>query len=806
MVVFLALLVQAHALINASLLSYNNSEIDYLRYDRSDSYDQGLRYGSDSYMDHTRTNPDAFLYLCHPNLSVGHKADLAYTSFSGNLTQSLLQFLPQIHQVQSESDPNGTYYCTTIDVDLSSSKSLFPGLIQPLFWQGNISYSSFPYLSQRLNGSYDIGITIEGPPKTFYLSASTVYDENEQEISKSAPQLLFSIVNGSNHSIMEKRVSPREQLAYSGQILGGEKVYVNGMLSLEIQTVQPCSEINESGYYILNASLYNHSQSCFTLNNTQDISINFGDELIDGDDSLNGSKQEGVCSITIENSKNITLENLQTQQFYNGLCITNSTVNLFGIGSVENINGAQISSSVVTISNVLFRNNNTDISATNSSRVTLVNVSVDTAQISSEFTDSSIKGISAPPNPPSSSLSDINQWIEYTSTGNESWAQISFHYPKDIPNNVIADNISIYKYNGTYERYNQSLINETDNSTYQVEQQDWINGNWTQLYTIISPSDSLIIGPNISSFSVFAPFGFEGDPEPEPDPTPEPVSVSSPSAGSGGGGGATPSRIGQKELPRFAEAVELELSLPDNITLMQGEAGEVVFNLSNKGEVNAFNITVSPRVLRGWDSTNASIASLLALNSTTGTFQIAPYEKALAQTYYIPVFVDIKIAEEQVRAITQVMKVIVIPRGTLKRIKVIEYPPVIEMEPFSTQTVSFLVDNIGDLDLKNVTIQHDPSECLTNITGSNSIQRGETKSFLYTFTVTDKGVCDYNIKMYEEGELVGFVPVTFVIEEPVLWQKEIVRYSILLIIVALWTVLTVYILRRKKAKFEEEDQ
>ena len=107
------------ALLQETLVLDNGTAIGYLGYDRVNTLLSGTTfYGSNSYMDFSPTNPNAFLYLCHPGLNVSQRVDLAYFSESRNLTYSVLNYRPSVLAVDEHTDENGTYYCSKIDVDI----------------------------------------------------------------------------------------------------------------------------------------------------------------------------------------------------------------------------------------------------------------------------------------------------------------------------------------------------------------------------------------------------------------------------------------------------------------------------------------------------------------------------------------------------------------------------------------------------------------------------------------------------------------------------------------------------------------
>ncbi len=817
MVILLISIIQiqiSFAVSNVSVHFQNGTEVSYLSYERDNQSWGTHPYGSNSYADYTVINPDVLMTICHDNLTLWQKFDLAYTSESGNITKSILNILPQTSSYTNYSSNSSSYNCSEVNIDISSMNALYPGYATPYLYTGlydittinttttingtnvtnhtNISTPiaySFPDDKIFLNGSYLLAINVEAPPKTYYISTQEIYDEDGIPITTNARRLVTTLVDNNDTIISENTLAPQESFSYTGTFSGGEKIYVNGIMSLELKIYDPCSPINESGYYILNQSSWNTNSSCIIIENLTNIVFNFAGEVIDGDNSTNGSLAPDNCPIIIRNSDNITIEDLRTQQYLYGICVYNSSVRVFGNSSTSNSQGALVQNdSSASFYSIYFSNNDSEIVAADNSKVTLDDVSFTSAEISAEFKDAIVKAVNDPPEAPGNAI-DIDQWIHFLNNSFDTWAQISFVYSEPLPNYVVANNISIFKYNGTYIT-NSSTSNITNVTT---TWSGWVNGTWLQLYTLVSPSENLIIGPNVTNFSVFAPFGFETEPEPEPEP--EPTPDPKPQAGSKRGSGGKLADVQEnKDVPIFAEPIKLKLYLPDNATAMQGEAISIPFNLSNVGNVTATDIVISPEQFQGWDVSPKYIDSLTPGKNISGTFEIAPFEKATPRSYLLEVD-TLVLNDTKIRS--DLMHIIVTPRGNLSRIRVLEYPPVIEMEPDSTETVSFLVENIGDGKVTDVFVEVYDNACLAGIEGANTIDKGETKVISYKFTSKSSGDCNYNIKFYDDGKLVGFVPVRVkvVAKES---GSDLVKRSLLLVLLALWTLLTIYIISKKR--------
>lgn len=783
-------------LINASLIFNNGTNIDYLKYDRGNQSLGINTYGSNSYMDHTITNPNLFLYICHPNLTLGDKIDIVYSGKNQSYFSSVLNFFPLITYTTNHTDlDNTTYMCSTIDVDLSSIYALYPGYIHPVIIPQGINYSHSNYnmnqaiflseIKEFLNGSYSLNIDISGLNKIYSITINKIYDEKGIEIEDiSEPYLIISLVNSSDIVRIEEKIAPGEGIIFDGNFRGGEHIYVNEIDSLEILSYAPCGPINESGYYIFNQSATGLSDTCVTINNSQDIVLNFGGELLDGDGSSSGSFATDKCAILIENSNNVVIEYLRTQEFYYGICIKNSKVSVYGNYSSYNLHGAKVyDGSIANFYSIYFGNNNSEVVAFDNSEVNLTNVSFASATIKAKIKDAQAKTVTNPPPAPNiENLTDIDQYIEVNKESIDSYLKIGFYYSIPLPENVSLNDVSIYQYHG--ER-------DSNSST------GWEDANWTPIYTIIDPQQNLImsfgVDEFITNFSVFAPFGFPNVTEkPKPEPEPKPTPTPSPTAGTSGNRGAQPTEI------------QLELDIPKNITLMQGEAGEIRFNISNIGTIFAPDVLVGPEVINGWEYTNDTIGDMDAGVKLSGEFQIAPHESTTPKEYDVPV--NAYIEKDGVISIvtSKILKVIVIPRKeNLARMRILEYPPIIEANPSSILDISFLAKNIGGVFLSDIIIEIEESACINNIRGKYNLGVDETKSLTYTFNFTESEInCDLNLKFYSNKKLIGFVPVKIILRKERLTAVDKRTYAILIFL--MWTGLTAWIIGKKRKHKKDE--
>jgi len=232
---------------------------------------------------------------------------------------------------------------------------------------------------------------------------------------------------------------------------------------------------------------------------------------------------------------------------------------------------------------------------------------------------------------------------------------------------------------------------------------------------------------------------------------------------------------------------------------MQGEAGEVMFNISNKGDGTPTELVVMPLTRPGWEFTNGSVLNLAPGEDREESFQLAPYELEIPGKYTMQVKVFFPARDGEAAIASDVMDVYVLPRGTLKRIRILEYPPEVVVAPFSEQDISFLIANIGDAHLQGITVKLEQSDCLLDLYGENNLTIGQTDTLSYHFVFGDKNECNYNLKFYDGDELVGFVPLKFVVTDK-FTQEDIIKLSFMTVFIMLWTALTAYVVSRRRKR------
>ena len=771
--------------LNYEFVDSQGSNIGLLNFD----YFNGT-LGSNSFMDYIVRNPNLYLSICYEGISESDFFDLVYFSESLNLSTSLLNFKHRVPFVENN--------CTLIDFAIASKNAVFPGVVGLSIDSNSSSNDTIIDTDLLLNGSFEIGIFVDGPTRTYNIRVINASDPlNNSIINFNAP-MVMSLVNGSSDSLNESLVRLNEPMTYSGRFRGGESIYVNSLQSLEIKIMDACDPINESGYYIINSTKWNINESCLTVDNITDVIINFADNLIDGDGLDNGSKNNVTkpCAVTVRNSQNITFEGFKSQEFYHGICVRNSSVTILQDNSVENVIGALVyDNSNLFLFNKSFNNELEDIIILNNSRVRIDQTRFFNAtKLKADFKDVNVSSVrQRPQSKPDPELENIDQFIQINSNSNDSWSQINFIYDEELPNRVVTDNISIFKFTGTYV---ENLFDNNTNTTFT----GYLNETWTQIFTVVSPSERLIQSPNMTSFSIYAPFGEPKevtDPEPVPEPTPRPSPESGPSPGAGG----SPSAPVETEAAVIAEALLLNLTLPENVTVQQGQSIDVNFNVSNLGDVSSPELTLVARVLPGWEATNGSVPPLSLNENYSGNFQLATFERTTPDTYFVRVELGITTTDGFIPVITDILEVIVRPRSGISRIRVLEYPALLSLEPATRNEVSFLVENIGDVELNDIRIDFDSDlDCLINIQGSDNVLVGQQKAITYTFVSSNvRGECRYNLRFIENDTLVGFAPMLVVVENQGLFTSpRFLRQLLLIIVFILWSLYTYRIIYRRR--------
>ena len=758
--------------LNVSLVYYNGT-LANLSYDRVNA-----TLGSFSYKDNSIVNPNVYLKICGLNQTMNSTfVDFLYSSEDGNTSISILTEKPQIYNIANN--------CTLVDIDISAFKALYPAIpfvalyrLNETTYFSNITNQTVTnitleriYFSKSnntwLKGSYLVGVDIDDITKQTFLTVEKIFDQNKTQIVNSTkPYLIFTIVLDGN-AIREKVGKPKTPVVFDYQFTSSEVVYINGIPSLKVKVIPPCTTINETGYYyIINSSAWNLNYSCLKIENVSNIVVDFANKTIDGDASVNGSMRKNLCGVIVKNSANLTLKDVRAQQFFNGVCIFNSkNIKIFGTQSEANVEGVYLKNSSAKISNIWLKNNDSEILAEENSLLQLSNVHFATANVSAEVKDVKIKNVFNPPKDPEG-LTNISQWINVSKNG-DSWLDtIKFHFLFPNPQGILPK--TIYKFDGMF-------VNGS-----------WHNETWTPLLpSYVDVANRVIFSPlNLTNFSIFAPYGEKVNitqPKPKPKPTPTP----SPSVVAGGAPKAIPPKL------------KLEL-LNKSITIQQGETKTVWFNLTNVGDVDVYNVRVDAQVRKGWERTFKDFDAIRSKESKVDKVLISVYENEIPGIYWIPIKAILK--DNNVTVDVKLLKVKVIPRKRVARVDILEIPPFLSLPEYSTSSIAILVKNTGDYDLKNLhLVIENGDKCISGTSGSYELKVGEKKSLSFSIkTKSAPNKCDTVFILESDKGPVALYPV--IIEITPSWKGKGWRYflKILPIIVIAWTIYTIYVWRKKE--------
>ncbi len=764
--------------ISANISLNNGTTIPALNYD----FDNSTNFTSYSFKDNSLINPNAYARVCKKstNSSILNKyIELAHTNHNCSEILPLSVMPSRINKIVSN--------CSTTDIDIASYNALYPGVVSMLIMNNphlyytvnytdnttNTSYNSTEIdygnlLSCKrtntiMNGSYKLNVNVDDVAKTIRLSVASIRDSYGRliDFSGNYGNLIYEMTNKTNKSLGTKVVKPKGTAEYNYTFKGGEKVYVNGLMSLKVIAFDPCGTINKSGYYMLNDSSWNVNKTCVVIENASKITLNFANKTINGDNTLNGSLRNNTCAIIIKDSKNISIEDLRTEQFYYGLCIINSSgITTSGTYDMNNSQGIWIeNSSDVVINNLKLNNKNSEIYSKNAT-IHLNRLTSPSANFSLEAKNILVKTVRNPP-PQPSGLMNISQWLTVKNTTENSWAIITFHYEKPLPNNVLEATLDLYKfdYNGT-------------NTT---------NGTWYSIPSYTDKINKKIYSINLSNFSIFVPMGEEVNMTPK-NPPPAPPST-----------GHIKQKIieNQMNIPPQPRPPRIKLRLFNHtIKIQQGGSGEVGFNVSNLG-VGIMNLIVKANITReGWKSPEIIFKMLKHYETKNGTIFLSVYDNEIPGTYLVPVNAIVS----NMTLDTDLLKVIVTPRGKLAKLKIIEAAPVINLLENKIQDFPILVKNDGDYNLTNITLSFKyADDCIDSVSGSYNLSVGEQKTISYKIKTKNAfKTCDAILLLKSNEKAIAFAPIRINVV-----PKKFGRFKILPILLLIFSILTIIILFNK---------
>lgn len=740
--------------------------------------------GSYSYKNLALENKRVLLSLCNLtqiNLSIDYYASLAYANEEGGEVWQVSPLLVKLPEFNS-TNHTGCFY---VDMDIQSYDAIYPGVpflyltnTSELFTNHTIfipvgndsnqtgnynethnisSYIGSNILSYRklgasiFNGSYLLRINLNG--ETYSVYANEIYDHLGRTIQNRNKDLLFSLV--SNTSVVKETwlAGLNEAHTFTSTLEARDKIYVNGLLSLEVKAYEPCGPISEPGYYYLNSSEYNTNVSCIVIA-SDNVIFDFKDKLIDGEPAYTFANDG--CGLTVVNSSEVSVINGRLQEFSKGICILNSNnVTLTGGYSSANKEGIYFEdSNKITMSDINISNAENEIYMVDSKGV-FINLETTNAKFDLEAKNVKITKVTEPPENPANLL-DIEQWIEMKNLTASAWANLKFIYVEPLPNNVFSYSLRVWKYNNL-----TGWILSSEYSNVDVLHQ--------KVYTT-----------NITNFSIFAPVGIEL-PEQEKNNTEIQKEVINEGGGEGSGKGGSAEDIEpQERIPK------VNLTLIDKyLTVPQGESFKIKYNVTNIGEVDITGLIVAGYPPSKWRTSNATINKLDINESEEGYVYFEVPETAVPTEYVI----SVKALNFDTPLDIETFRLIVTPLQKLKRLRIVEMAPRLTLIENMWHDLPIFVENNGDFNLTNITLKLEYSEdCIELIEGSYNLESGEKSNFVYSIRTKDAGGSCDSIAVLESKEgVIAFAPISIeVISYPIF------GFPILLVITIMWTILVIY--------------
>lgn len=379
---------------------------------------------------------------------------------------------------------------------------------------------------------------------------------------------------------------------------------------------------------------------------------------------------------------------------------------------------------------------------------------------------------------PVGSRVEINSLVE----GNESYVEeLGLGYPDPNQSSLIP--FAAYKYD---------LSNESSYSSkkYNVS----TTPNQVPRYATIDQK--------ISNFSIFSLYGrnIDGD-ESTAGEGDEGESESGGSGGSGGGGsdtggsgggGALPSGGGSSAGPN-PEAVELNLSMQEEeYSLNRGDTVSIQFEVNNTGEVAAPNITT--RLESEWSSVPRTFDSIDPDETRNGVVLSTVPEDASVGVRTIDVetvFSDSIVDTENITV--NVSEVV-----DQERVEVVESPSFLRLDGSSTESVGIQVRNPSPRPIRDIEASFRDSECMTAGNQTYTVLSDSTETIQVDIqTANTDQVCNDALVLEKDGEVLGFTPMRVELTRT---ADSIVSVPVYLVILALWSALLVYRVRKSGRK------
>lgn len=765
--------------------------------------------GSFSFRDDSLVNPNYILEINGTEEVIENRSvQLYYASRTGNTTVPLME-----HPVYTGEASNSS---VRIDVSISSFRSIYPGKVYFGFTRmtvrnqqgSNTSNSSNSTLevkkgvfnltalnSTLMDGNFSVIPSIRRVKGSTVLKVDEVLRKDDKTpvfTSKKTPKLVVSVLE--DGKVLEEGISQLgvdEKFNFSFD--GGEIVYVNGIAALRTKGVSRCDEISSNEfYYIINQSNFNtgsDNESCLQVKDVNNTVIDFANTTIDGNTSGNASFAEG-CAVRVSNSSGVELKDPRVQQFRRGICISNSQNTLIsGRASRQNNLGIYLAdNSSATITQISLKNSDSEIKAVNSSVANMSNVNFDTADITGVGRDVKLENVYNPPPDPGEAV-NASQWINVTETDSSgSVEDLGFNYPPLSESNI--NPLYIYK-------FDLEDVTKSNNST----SREWAFRNLT---AVKRPAKRTIMTPGeISNFSIFGVYGERVQGNGTGNTPGEGAGNNPGGTGSQGGsqapgsGAATGGSGGglQPEPQPEPTPIELDLSLQqDSVTVQQGGTVPVNFSVTNTGDVEAPGVFVRGFVRAGWESGRQDFEIIPQGETVTGSILIDVFQSEVTGNYTVPV----QAIRQGATLDQENLEVQVLPRTKLRDVSIIEGPTFLTLESGSTKEVGFLVENSGDYRLRNLSLEaRNANSCIKRIQGTHTLQKSERRNLKYEITTepteeTCTGVFTFSSAQAND---MAVNPVRIKAEAPSLVKQ--LTTNILPVLVLIWTLFTVYWVRRR---------
>lgn len=761
---------------NVSLVD-DSGALSNLEYDKTtpDGFFQGFpegferseEIGSNSFTDNSLVSPNILISYESDQDLTGEELEIYYKSFSGDLERPVSTRPVELNGLNGEKE-----------IEVSAFEALYPGKLY-----ASTSSETAEIEGGRLNGSYLVSTEASQRTSTTSITVEEAFDSDGSQIHEGrsfSEDLLVSVVQDGS-AVAEREMALYGTEEFETVLDGNETIYVNNLSALETRKASPCTTLDASNsYYVLDSSVFNADpegenggdESCLKING-EDITVDFADNLIDGD--ANFSNKE-ACGVKIEDSSRIQVDNLNVQQFSRGLCIQNSTeVTVSGKSIQENRKGTYSNDSEASLTDITSSNMFEEYTGVSKSYVDMSNFSFESAQ-------ASVSGYN---------ISVDNATLSTSPEGLESTGDIL-----DITGN---DPSSLE--NLTY------FFAEEPDVIYSPSQETELNSekNNNSIFLTESLTPPSLVGTFIES---------EGQ-----DEGPGGGSGGGGGGGSGGGGGGgggglpgllpgnetDENNTGNESLPGNLapeQVPTVKISANDSFSVQQGTSFELPFQINSTGNVSAVDITVNVSTPQGWRSTNAFFDEILPGEASDGRLFVDVFEAELLRSYQLRLEASTEINDTFVSLDNETVEVVIEPREDVRDIKVLEGPFRLNIAEGTARTESFELRNSGDYRLENVSIRPvGLQRCLDDVYGAWSFDEEVEERFNYTFEASESiGSCDGSLIFYSESsELLGIVPARINVLEKI---DDFTDY-LLPWLVLIWTLFTMHRVWRWKNERRE---